>query len=301
MIQRKPRAADKMLTRSCRGEGARGTGRRYTVVLALAAAGALAAGGIALASATSTVPGFSFAPNSPHSVFTQGQLSLHTQTSYTGSTRSTRIQLFLDDDFQFNPNSVPKCSAADLSGSLTMMQAMQKCGPPAGAAKNAWLLPASSSTSNGTAQFDFPSPQRTACVLVFNGQGPASELLLFIRARVTTPGPIYCGSPTTNTDGDGTALLKGNLRANPAIGADYTDPDNCSAPDPRRGCQIDLNMIDSAVPFLTDLSFRIKRGSYVRARCVDPPAGNRQWNLQAKFTYVDPASSETVPKSQGCT
>jgi hypothetical protein len=35
--------------------------------------------------------------------------------------------------------------------------------------------------------------------------------------------------------GDGTALLKGNLRANPAIGADFTDPDNCSAPDPRLG------------------------------------------------------------------
>ena len=275
---------------------------RLAVVLALAMAGALSVAGVALATATSTVPGFSFSPNNPGGVFTLGKLFFHTNTTYTSATRVSRIQLQLDDDFQFNPNSFPKCNPADLSGNLTMMQAMQKCGPPAGAAKNAWLWPPTSSTSNGTAQFDFPSPGRTACVLAFNGPGPTSEILLFIRARVTTPGPIYCGSPTTNTDGDGSALLKADLKQNPAtIGDDYTDPDTCSAPDPRLGCQIAINMIDSSVPLLTDLNFSLRRSNYVRARCVDPPAGNRQWNLHAVFTYVDPASSQTVLRSQTCT
>jgi hypothetical protein len=276
--------------------------RRSAVALALAAAGVLAAAGIALASATSTVPGFSFTPNNPDGTFTLGKLSFHTNTTYTSATRVNRIQLQLDDDFQFNPNSFPKCSPADLSGAATMQDAMQKCGPPAGAAKNAWLWPPTANTSNGTALIDFPSPTTTACVLVFNGQGSTSELLLFLRVKVGG-GSIYCGSPTTNTDGNGTALLKGDLKQNPmTVGGDYTDPDNCTAPDPRQGCQIDINMIESSVPLLIDLNFSIRRANYVRARCVDPPAGNRMWNLRAAFTYVDPPSSQSpVFKSQACT
>jgi hypothetical protein len=276
--------------------------RRSAIVLALATAGVLAVAGIALATATSTVPGFSFTPNNPDGVFTLGKLSFHTNTTYTSATRVSRIQLQLDDDFQFNPSSFPKCNPADLSGAATMQQAMQKCGPPAGAAKNAWLWPPTANTSNGTALIDFPNPATPACVLVFNGQGSASELLLFLSVKVGA-GSIYCGSPTTNTDGNGSALLKGDLKQNPAtVGGDYTDPDTCTAPDPRQGCQIDINMIDSSVPFLIDLNVSIRRSSYVRARCVDPPAGNRLWNLRAAFTYVDPPSSQSpVFKSQTCT
>jgi hypothetical protein len=286
-----------------RGPSARTTGRagtRFVLLLGLVAAGALATAGIAWATATSTVPGFLFTPSNPGTTFTPGTLTLHVHTDYTSSTRDSRIQLFLDDDFQFNPNSLPKCDPAELSGNITMMQAMQRCGPPAGAAKNAWLWPPTATTSNGTAHFDFPSPQRSACVLAFNGQGPPAQILLFIRARLATPGPIYCGNPSGNTDGDGSELLVADLRPNPAIGTDYTDPDGCSAPDPRQGCQLDISGIDSSVPFLTDLNFRFRRGNYVRARCVDPPAGNRLWNLEARFTYVDPTSSQTVLKSQTC-
>lgn len=276
--------------------------RRTAVILALATAGALAVTGIALAAASSNVWLFSFSPSDPHSLVTSGRLSFSTHTEYTSLTATNRIRLDLDDDFHFNPNAFPKCDPADISGDMTMQQALQTCGPAAGAANNAWLWPAAANFSNGIAQFNLASETPTACVLVFNGMGATSELLLFIRMKVDqTHGPIDCANPTTNTDGDNSFLVEGDLKANPAIGADYTDPDNCSAPDPRRGCEIDLNGVSDGPIRLVNLNVRIMRANYVRARCVDPPAGNRQWNLRAIFTYANPAGTQTVNKSQTCT
>jgi hypothetical protein len=84
--------------------------------------------------------------------------------------------------------------------------------------------------------------------------------------------------------------------------ADYLDPDNCSAPDPRRGCQINFNNVDATIGrALTDLDIGVKRGTYIRARCVDPPAGNRKWNLRARFAYVNPSGTKTVNASETCT
>jgi hypothetical protein len=274
--------------------------RRLAVVLALATAGALAVTGIALASTSGMV--FSFSPSNPDGVFTSGRLSLGTRTNYTAATVTTRIRLDLDDDFQFNPNSFPKCNPADISGDMTMQEALQVCGPAAGAAKNAWLFPATANYSNGQAQFNLASETPTACVLVFNGLGSTSEVLLFIRMKLDqSSGPMDCGGPTTNTDGDTSFLVEGDLKANPAIGGDYTDPDNCSAPDPRRGCELDLNNVSNGPVRLVTLTARIFRANYVRARCVDPPAGNRQWNLRTTFTYSNPAGTQTVNRSQTCT
>jgi hypothetical protein len=276
--------------------------RRPAVVLALATAGALAVAGIALAAASSSM-NFSFSPSNPHGVFTSGRLSFGTGTNYTDATSTTtRIRLQFDDDFQFNPNSFPKCNPADISGDMTMQEALQACGPAAGAAKNAWLFPATANFSNGQAQFNLLSETPTACVLAFNGLGSTSEVLLFIRIKVDqSSGPMDCGGPTTNTDGDTSFLVQGDLKANPAIGGDYTDPDNCSAPDPRRGCQIDFNNVSNGPMRLVNQNVRIFRANYVRARCVDPPAGNRQWNVRTTFTYANPAGTQTVNKSQTCT
>jgi len=247
---------------------------------------------------------FSFSPSNPHGLVTSGRLHFGTNTTYTGPTETTtRIQLQFDDDFQFNPDSFPKCNPADLSGNITMQQALQECGPAAGAANNAWLWPAAANFSNGTAQFELGPEGPTACVLVFNGSGSTSEVLLFIRAKVDQlAGPMDCAGPTTNTDGDTSFLVSGDLKANPAIGGDFTDPDNCSAPGPRRGCQIDLNNVSNGPMRLARLNVvRIMRANWVRASCVDPPAGNRQWNLRATFTYATPAGTQTVNKSQTCT
>jgi hypothetical protein len=274
--------------------------RRPAVVLALATAGALAVAGIALAAASSSM-NFSFSPSNPHGVFTSGRLSFGTGTNYTDATSTTtRIRLQFDDDFQFNPNSFPKCDPADISGDMTMQEALQACGP--GAANNAWLWPTAANFSNGQARFNLASEIPTACVLVFNGLGSTSEVLLFIRIKVDqSSGPMDCGGPTTNTDGDTSFLVQGDLKANPAIGGDYTDPDNCSAPDPRRGCQIDFNNVSNGPMRLVNQNVRIFRANYVRARCVDPPAGNRQWNVRTTFTYANPAGTQTVNKSQTCT
>jgi hypothetical protein len=275
---------------------------RPAVVLALATAGALAVTGLAFA-ASSNVSVFSFSPSNPHSLVTSGRLAFGTNTTYSSLTETTtRMRHNLDDDFHFNPDSFPKCNPADISGNLTMQQALQECGPAAGAANNAWLFPATGALSNGKARFNLAGETPTACVLVFNGSGSTSEILLFIRAKVEqAAGTIDCASPTTNTEGDTSFLVQGDLKANPAIGGDYTDPDNCSPPDPRRGCQIDLNNVSNGPMRLDQLFVRVGRGKYVRARCVDPPAGNRKWNLRTMFTYANPAGTQTVNKSQTCT
>jgi hypothetical protein len=278
-------------------------GRRLAAILLLAGAGVLAVTGMALSAAGSSV-NFSFGPSNPGGVVKSGRISIGTHTNYTGTTATNRIQHRLDDDFYFNPNSFPKCAPADLSGNMTMQAALQKCGPAAGAAKNAWLWPATANFSNGQAQFNLGPQNPSACVLVFNGSGSTSEVLLFIRMKVDqSTGPMDCGQPTTNVDGDQSFLVQGDLTANPAIGADYTDPDNCSAPDPRRGCQIDLKNVSDGPIRLVHLTMSISRGNYVRAKCVDPPAGNRQWNLQTLFTYANPGSTatQTVSDSYTCT
>lgn len=279
--------------------------KRWTaVVLVVATAGALAVTGMALAAAGSSV-NFSFQPSNPGGVAKSGRLAFGTHTNYTGSTVMRRIQLRFDDDFYFNPNSLPKCDPADLSGNLTMQQALQACGPPAGAANNAWLWHANAAFSNGNAQFNVGPDTPTACVLMFNGMGSTSEVLMFFRIKVDQhDGPIDCGDPINNIDGDTSHLVQGDLTANPAIGADFTDPDNCSAPDPRRGCQIDFNNVSDGPIRLVHLSTQIGRLNYVRARCVDPPAGNRQWNLQAIFTAANPTGplqTQTRTDSQTCT
>jgi hypothetical protein len=257
--------------------------------------------GIALAAASSTAV-FSFSPSNPHGTLTAGQLSFGTHTEYTGPTdETTRIQLSFDDDFQFKPNSIPRCRAADISGNITMQQAMQACGPPAGTAKNAYFSH-STAEANGSALFNVGTEFPTACVLAFNGSGQLREILLFIRVKVDQHlGPIDCGSPTTNTDGDQSFLVFGDLKANPAISSDFTDPDNCSPPDPRRGCQLDLADVSNLPLRLVDLNVELRRANYFRARCVDPPAGNRRWNLQATFTYANPAGTQTVNTSRACT
>ena len=284
-------------------------------LVALAPAGVLALAGVALG-AVGSVPGFSFSPSTGvGNVYTPGKLSVRVTSGYFDSSKLSRLQLRLDDDFQFNPDTVPKCLPSDLSGNLTMKQALQKCGPPAGAAKNAWLWPVNSLTSNGTAQFCCggtrpPGPTDKmvkGCMLVFNGQGSTSEVLLFFRVDALFPSQsaISCADPVNNTEGDVSFVLTGDLKTNPGIGADFTDPDGCSPPGPRQGCEIDFNNVAAGALRTDVLDISLQRGKYIRARCVDPPTppspNQRRWNLSAVFTYVDPPGTQAVQKSQACT
>jgi hypothetical protein len=256
------------------------------------------------------VPGFSFSPNNPHGVFKPGKLSVHTKTSYDvtpanenpgGATQ--RLQLNVDDDLQFNPDAIPKCATTPSSfQSWDMAEALAHCGPTI-SNPNAWLWQ-DTATSNGTATLHAGNAGVIhACVLAFNVQDSASEIVLMLRADVHFPSTINCSNPKTNHQGNASYVVKGDLKPNPAIGTDYADPDKCAAPGARLGCQIDFNNITSTLPVpLEELNFSLKRGNYLRARCVDPPAGNRKWNLRALFTYNGGSPlTTTVFKTQACT
>ncbi len=261
-----------------------GMKRTLGVVLALAAAGALAAVGIALAAnATSTVS-FKFTkvpPGALGKTFKSGKLNVHTHTIYTApKTDTKRGQLYFDNDIKFNPGAAPTCTK-DLSGK-TMKAAMAACG--------------SALVGKGTAQANLTSPGDIhACVLAFNtkiGTKPGIELF----ARAQAPGTISCTSPATNTSGNATILLQAPFGANPlSLGPDY-----------KGGKWLDFNgsAIPSATP-LSDFNVTIQKGSYVQAKCGD---SNKLLNMKTVFTYTtanDPnppiQTTQTVLSKQACT
>ena len=85
--------------------------RRVTVVLALAAAGALAVAGIAYA--TSSTVSFKFSPSKVSKTTRKaGQINVHTHTNYTNvnSNWTDRAQLYFDNDFAVDTSATPKCT-----------------------------------------------------------------------------------------------------------------------------------------------------------------------------------------------
>jgi hypothetical protein len=238
------------------------------------------------------------------------RLRFHTHTNYTAPGNSKpggavkQLQLFFDDDFFFKTDALPACPPARLQppGPITLQEAMVRCG-----ISKVSVSPTSTArfTSEDGRTFD-------GCVLVFNGQGATTEVLVFI--RIWVPGPANCSFPARNTGGDTAVLLKGDLRANPngppipGNPADYFHTDACTGGtgQVRLGCQIDFANIpktesnpSGASPFpLTDLAITIQKGKYINARCVDP---NATLNLKTKFTYVPVEPSDTVKKATACT
>lgn len=249
--------------------------RRSAVVLALAAAGALAIAGIALASGSSTVS-FKFSPNTvPKNSVKAGQINVHTHTNYTGATQTNRAQLYFDSDFKVNTSATPKCSKSKISGNITMKQAMAKCK--------------SSLIGLGTATAKAGTNTVHACVLAFNGSGTGGHVLLFTRANAAPPFTINCSSPSTNTKGNTTVLLDGALKA---------------ANKPGFGKLLDFKNITSASPLpLTDFNVTVGKPkvpnakNYISAKCSH---SNHTWKLQTKFTYTNPAATQTVNSHQTC-
>jgi hypothetical protein len=274
--------------------------RRSAAILALAVAGAVAVAGVALASGESTVT-VNFTPSAlppPGTGYTSGKLNVHTHTAYTNPGNANpggatdRAQLYFDDDFRLNTNAVPKCRTSQLSGNITMKTAMARCGPSRVSTSTAPLSTAQASVDG---LFNV-----NGCVLVFNGASSTGEVLLFTRVNVADPpnNNITCGSAASNEQGNTSILLKGDLKANPSPqGADFADPDNCSAP-VRNGCQLDINNItDSADLPLTDFNAYIQKGSFIAARCDDTP---KALNLKVKFTYND-GTFDNRSASKACT
>jgi hypothetical protein len=248
--------------------------KRSAVILALAAAGALAVVGIALAAAHSTV-GFSFTPgNVPKTTFQKGELFVHTHTNYSNPGNSNpggatqRATLNFDDDFRVKPSAVPKCTPT--GGDLA--HAMAQC------ARARIGKGRATATANGAFTIH-------GCVLAFNGKrsGGRPTVRLFTRVDVSAPSSIHCGHPRRNHGGNATVILKGVIKPSPLAG-DF-------------GKQVDFKHITSAAAFpLTDFRVHIRKGNYISARCHD---GNHKWNMRTKFTYNN-GTKETVRSARTC-
>jgi hypothetical protein len=243
--------------------------RRYAVLFALAAAGALAVSGIALAASSSTFS-FKFTPAKvPKTTYKAGSLFTDLRTSYTTPADPVeRTQIYLDKNFKINPNAAAKCSSSQLS-SKTMAQAMAAC-------KNALVGKGKAAAQAGFGRVN-------ACVLLFNGkpQNGLPTLKVFTRAQATPNSQIDCSNPSTNNQGNATVLLNGVLKGASGL----------------YGKMLDVNKITQASPFpLTVYTTTIKKGNFVSARCR---ATNKTWHMQIKWTY-DSGKSNTIHKTQQC-
>jgi len=262
--------------------------RRFAAIFALAGAGAVAVAGIAMGSGNSTIALDWTPADISTSTFTSGKIFVHPHTTYTnpgnqnpgGATE--RAQLYFDDSFKVNTSAVPKCDPNQISGAtVTLAQAKNRCG--------------SARVGQGTAQaiYDPPPPGGgtntiNACVRIFNGQGTASEVLVFTRAKVGIPPNNTINCSTDGTQGNSSILLAGDLKANPStVGADFADPDNCSAANGRVGCQLDFQNIQNASPFpLSDFNTNVQKANFIQAKCNDTgEAQASRLDLKAKFTY----------------
>ncbi len=247
--------------------------KRRAAIFAIAAVGALAAAGAAFAitNNTSTVS-FKFSPSTGLSktTFKSGQIFVHTHTNFAKPGDKAhggfvhRVQLYFDNDFKFNPASVPVCSKS--LANTNEKQAMALCGNS--------LVGTGKAQATSTAGATIPG-----CVLAFNGKkNSAGQPTLYLHSRFVMS---TCGSPSTNTGGSITALLTGVLK--PANKAGF-------------GKMLDVNNIDTQPLPLKDFTTTVKKGSYVQGRCSASP-----WKMQTKFTYSGTGQlPDTVNSTQAC-
>jgi hypothetical protein len=259
---------------------------RHVVPLALVAAVAMAAVGIAVAAPngnSSSLQGSGFQPlKLPKNTYKAGALIVHTHANYAhpgvaGQGGYTdHAQIYFDNDGKLNPTGVPRCDKTKVSGNITMQQAIARCGTAKVGTGTAQALVAAGQTVKG-------------CVLVFNGKPTASGQptdLIFTRFQVAFPSSINCANPANNTNGNTSVLLVGTVKQNPAsLGPDF-----------KGGRMLDVPNIPRTLP-LTDFNVRTQRGKYISARCHD---ANKQLNIKGKFIYSD-GQSDMVSSSKACT
>ena len=270
--------------------------RRLTVVFALATAVALGAVGVSLGANASSTETFSVTPKTGlGSTFKPVKLNIHTHTNYTvGGTKTDRARLFFDKNIQFNQSVVPKCNDAQLSGNITMAQAMAACGTKL--------------VGTGTAKANASAPSDTqACVLAFN-RNP-NGILLFTRIFLTGQ-TATCGSPASNSGGFTTVLLKAPLGANPAS---TTPGGSLPAAFYQGGKWLDFNNI-TAVAALPLADFNVTTGkgapgtnltgnkaNFIKAKCTSrsglgTPA--KKWVMRSIFKYTSGSPAEQPVNSK---
>lgn len=247
--------------------------RRRVAIFAIAAAGVLATAGIAFAVDDGNVSSvnFKFSPNTGLSKtnFKAGSIFVHTHTNYKNPGNRTlggfvhRVQLYFDNDFKFTTSGVPKCTKS-FASTTTMKQAMAAC----------------STAKVGSGRASTAPPSNFAgCVLAFNGPLKNNHPTLKLFTRVTFASTADCSNPATNTKGNTSVTLTGELK--PANKTGF-------------GKMLDVNNVDNATLPLDDFTTTVKRGNYVAARCSASP-----WKMQVKFTYSD-GQADTVNPTYPC-
>lgn len=243
--------------------------RTYAVILAIAAAGAMAAVGIAMAAPdgnSSSIKGSKFAPSKlPKKKYKPGTLFVHTHTDYAmpgniamGGNVS-RAQIYFDDDGKIDTKGIPKCKQP--LGNIDMAAAMAACGK--------------AKVGTGTAH---AQPNVPVCVLIFNGKKKGKNPTVDLFSRI---GTSTCGHPKTNHTGGGSIVLTGVIKK---AHGDY-------------GNQLDVNPVYPLATLpLDDFDTKTHKGSYVSTRCHD---SNHKLDIKAKFTYTD-GQHDTVHSSQKC-
>ncbi len=247
--------------------------RKYSLILALAAAAAVIGSGLALA-ATSSHFTFKAIPNKvPKKKFKAGALKTDLITDYDNPSAATavdRTRIYLDKNFKVNPKAAKKCDPSQLSGT-TMAGAMANC-------KKA-LVGKGIATASANGAFTI-----NGCVLLFNGkkQGKKPTLQVFTRSQASNPSNISCKDPAHNNQGNSTILLTGVYKK--AHG--------------KYGKVLDVNHISQATAGLPLVEYKtkIKKGNYASARCK---AKNHKWNMKIKWNYKDGTQS-TDKQTQKC-
>ena len=255
------------------------------VALTLASAAAVAVGFIAFAASAAADPpacnpgvsptdnkscvNFQVLPNNPHAVAKPASLFVHTHTNYAHPGNKAQggfaktVTLLFDNDFTITPGTIPKCTAAQLSGK-NISQAWATCGPGAGAAHNAYLSPTTAvSGKTSTA----PPSNFPGCTLVFNGPttGGNPTVILYARVTLVANGTANCAAPAGNTAGNSTVLLTGTI-ANAGVAG--------------FGKKLTVPGIDALPLPLDDFTALLKRASYFKAKCSASP-----WKVRGTFAY----------------
>jgi hypothetical protein len=279
--------------------------RRLIVVCALATAVAVGAVGVAQAINANSTVSFNFTKVPAGTIgttFKQGKINVHTHTNYTASgTKTTRARLYFDKNFSFSPGAVPKCNANNISGNITMKQAMAAC-------KTALA-------GTGTAQANLSTPGDVkGCALLFNALdagaagGNQPGVLLFTRLKFPPTGSFSCANAANNTSGDVTVLLKAPLATNPGS---TTPGGPLPAAFYKGGKWLDFANIPQTLP-LSDFNVTTGKGSpqtnltgtkgnFVRAKCTSrsglgTPA--KKWVMRTIFHYSSGTPNQQVVNSK---
>ncbi len=254
--------------------------RRY-LALALGVAVALSVAGIALAAPndTSTVKA-KFTPSKlPKKKFKSGSLAVETTTVYptgggtpTAPTKkpepTTHVKLDFDDDFKFNPGSIPQCKVTDqqLATAGNNDDAKAMCGAKSVVGSGSGVVCVAGNTGDPCGQVG------TAQVTAFNGKPKNNK------------PTIYLYSHASQNVGGAVVVLVGTLVKSP-LGGDFG-----------KRLDVPVPLIASGLAAITDFKTTVQNGRYVQARCHD---GNHKLNVKATFQYNDNAVDH-VATSQRC-